>query len=328
MGRLAELEETFRRRPPPLPGTPSALARSREAEELAEALNMARRVALVSRRRRVRRYFALGLAAGGAIGALVLLVFMQTSALRSAGALWTTPEGPFAFSISHDEEAFPTNAVSPSVGRGRWPILSFDLPIRKDERARAPLPLHVAGASKASRSAAVILRDVPQSTHLSRGERQDESTWVLRLSDLEDLHWTLSEGTPETFQITVQLAAEGAEISRALVRVRLVDAPATAAVPQPATKPAQDEQVEAEKPLQAGTSVNQVLDRKASTKPPPAAKTERTLTAPRAPQRPEGASALGGPVNEPARPARAERQLWWKIPVPAWVPFAERDRLF
>jgi hypothetical protein len=41
------------------------------------------------------------------------------------------------------------------------------------------------------------------------------------------------------------------------------------------------------------------------------------------PPLPEGLSSLGGPVNGAAAPMEAGRKMWWRMPTPAWTPFAD-----
>ena len=69
----------------------------------------------------------------------------------------------------------------------------------------------------------VVLRDVPAAARLSRGERRDESTWKVRAADLEDLHLTLNDGTPDAFDVRIDvLAPAGMAAASSVARVRLV----------------------------------------------------------------------------------------------------------
>jgi hypothetical protein len=172
-----------------------------------------------------------------------------------------------------------------------------------------------------------MLRDMPEAASLSSGERRDEHTWALRLADLDDLHLSLREDTPDTFDVIIEVAsAAGAQIAATVAHVRLLDAPQAAAPPRTAEAsfnnkpPAEARAVE---PAKAAAPRGAVARPKPALEAGAAAPLQERGLEPRAP-RLEGASALGGPVGDAAAaPAADGRQMWWKMPSPAWTPFAD-----
>lgn len=104
---------------------------------------------------------------------------------------------------------------------------SFDMTIRRGERGRAPFPLRLVGAEEAD-NVTILLRGLPAGAALSNGKRRDGHTWVLRLADLKDLHVILGKGTPDAFDVTVEVTSKaGAPLAKSIARVRLVDAATT-----------------------------------------------------------------------------------------------------
>jgi hypothetical protein len=63
-------------------------------------------------------------------------------------------------------------------------------------------------------------------------------------------------------------------------------------------------------PIQADPPAAQAMAADAA---PNVARTERKAL-------PEGLSSLGGPLD---RPEPENRQMWWKLPTPAWAPFGD-----
>jgi hypothetical protein len=100
------------------------------------------------------------------------------------------------------------------------------LPIRRSDRANAAFPLQITGA-RPTDITSVVLHDLPEQAWLSKGRRQDEHTWVLRPTDLGSLRLSMGEGTPDAFDLTIEVAAAGGNpAGLSVARVRLLDAPA------------------------------------------------------------------------------------------------------
>jgi hypothetical protein len=180
--------------------------------------------------------------------------------------------------------------------------------LHRSDDGTAFFPLAVTGADSAD-GARVVLHDMPEAVQLSRGERQDEHTWVLRLADLQGLRMTLGDGTPVAFDVLVEVAtAAGASLARTVAQVRLADRrqaaieellSAAAAVP----------------PVGAGTPFRTEVQVAHRTREPARAALPR-------PPLPEGLSSLGGPIGAPT-PPELSRKLWWRMPArAAWSPFA------
>jgi hypothetical protein len=304
-------------------GTASARWKERAPKRLMErleALAMAQTAEGASLRERtvenqqrvLRVFFGLGFAASGVIGCLMLLVLvLNMPAIRGRAEDFAKPQ--FVTSVTAPNPAF-SSAI-------------LDLPVWRGARANVPFSLRIAGVGlqeAAQSGLSVRLLHVPETAWLSKGERQDEHTWALRASDLEGLRLTLSDGTPDVFDVAIEvLSAAGAMATQGVARVRVLDEPASVAVAMPdnglrhATRIA---------PQAVGVPLRVAPAR---TEIGPAQKTASRAVAarpvgaeaPAPPQasaavRPEGLSALGGPVR-----ANDNRQIWWQIPLPAWAPF-------
>jgi hypothetical protein len=222
-------------------------------------------------------------------------------------------------------------AVPPALSGQKAAPQIVDVAIERSERAHTALSLRLEGASDADIE--VVLRGVPAAARLSKGERRDAMTWVVRRADLDGLHLTLGEAGPDAFDIGIDvLAPSGAATEAGVVRVRVVDAPApkhaaaeTARVPPPDRAGTGD--AHHKKAVPAETSIAKLVPavapdagaRAKVTRPPPRrtdANPAGAGTAPAARPWPEGASGLG------AVPRDSERQVWWSMPPPAWSPFA------
>jgi hypothetical protein len=211
----------------------------------------------------------------------------------------------------------------------------FDMVIDRGQGAPVPFGLRLTGTD--SGSVAIVLRDVPPAAQLSRGERWDGSTWVLQGADLGDLTVTLQHGTPDAFdlRIDIMVAPGMATTTAAVAKVRLTGPPAAetavAAVDEQTQPPAKIAEasatVETAPPAQvppAGPTTDAASVEKATPpqrRPPPTTATTSARAAPVAvPQPrpwPEGASALGATSRE------WDRQVWWQMPPPAWSPFQD-----
>jgi hypothetical protein len=120
-------------------------------------------------------YFSYGLFASLVFGcaATLPLLFAHPGAPRNQGALAVT--GTKLASVP----LWPAHgAVAPDAE-----ISSFELPIRRSDRANAAFPLQITGA-RPTDITSVVLHDLPEQAWLSKGRRQDEHTWVLRPTTL------------------------------------------------------------------------------------------------------------------------------------------------
>jgi hypothetical protein len=283
----------------------------------------AKQAATAFRRRLMTTYFGYGLFASIVFGctAMLPLLFAHPGAPRNQGVLAV---------------ASNTNVASVPL----WPahggiapeaeINSFELPIRRSERASAAFPLQITGTRPADIKS-VVLHDLPEQAWLSKGERQDEHTWVVRASDLSGLRLSMGEGTPDAFDLTIEVAtASGDPAGLSVARVRLLDAPAQLETPVATT----DEPV----PMLDALPVLRHAPVLAKERPAETAPQQKTtqkplmVQAPRRVQvteevrpaphvtRPEGMSALGMSARETSPD---ERQLWWKMPSSPWAGVAD-----
>ena len=317
MARLAALQEGIGPEPTP-DGTGS------DADELAATY----------RRRIARTYFGCGLVTSLVVGSVALMPMLvaHPGTRRHHSQLETA---------SADAASAPGRAVA------RTPMAhmdSFELPIRHSERANAAFPLQITGAGAAD-AISVVLRDVPEATLLSSGERQDEHTWVLRPADLDNLRLSLREGTPDAFDVTIAVAsATGDQTALGVARVRLLDRPApqkaAASIDTPPArtadaKPAPQQPFRTQTTQAARTADVAAAQQKTAQKPssveppkPLVAAVEETAAGQQLPAatvrptRPEGMSALGALSAD----GGDVRQLWWRLPTvttPAWAPFPD-----
>ena len=102
---------------------------------------------------------------------------------------------------------------------------TFDVVIDRGARASAPFGLRLVGTEDTGME--VLLRDVPVAALLSHGERRGLSTWAVKATDLEGLRLTLDDGTPDTFNVRIEvLAPAGVAAASSVARIRLVGLPA------------------------------------------------------------------------------------------------------
>jgi hypothetical protein len=99
-------------------------------------------------------------------------------------------------------------------------ISSFELPIRRSEGINAAFPVEITGAGAARESMTVVLRDMPESTWLSKGQRQDATTWLLRPADLNNLRMSVYEGTPDAFDVTIEVTTASGDPAARSIRPR------------------------------------------------------------------------------------------------------------
>jgi len=286
-------------------------------------------------------YFAIGLVGGGVAGAVVLLG-MQILALGQASPLRVQIPAAIA-ALAHwvpDVAKSRVGSTAPVVREPQTPD-AFDVVIERRSRASAPFGLRLVGSQDAGME--VVLRDVPAAARLSRGERRDESTWKVRAADLEDLHLTLNDGTPDAFDVRIDvLAPAGVAAASSVARVRLVGlpsiertvaapvevAPLAAALVGPEAPAVTTTMVSTHSPSNAHATPAVRIDtparreRVARVSPPAATTVVEIDRRPAQPaievetrHWPEGASGLGAIARE------SDRQVWWKLPAPTWSPF-------
>ncbi len=101
---------------------------------------------------------------------------------------------------------------------------SFDMVVDRRVKVRAAFGLRLIGSD--DRRLQVLLRDVPATAVLSHGARQDASSWIVGAADLEHLHLTLADGTPDAFDIRIDVLARSDVAGvGSVARVRVVDVP-------------------------------------------------------------------------------------------------------
>lgn len=292
-------------------------------------------------------YFGMGLLGGGAAGAMALLAFQLASGQISPPSV-RIPSAIAALGHWVSEPAAPRfGKIPPVVVRAPQPD-AFDVVIDRSARASAPFGLRLVGTEDTGMD--VLLRDVPAAALLSHGERRGESTWAVKATDLEGLHLTLNDGTPDAFNVRIEvLAPAGVAAASSVARIRVVGLPAE----RPASAPLEAAPVEPpaaitpvahvdtplDTPFQTRTAVSarndaaKGRDKVARASPPPAATTVVEIdrrpsqpaaqpaaqSAPQAETRhwPEGASGLGAVSRE------SDRQVWWKLPALTWSPFPD-----
>ena len=289
-------------------------------------------------------YFGMGLVGGGAAGAVALLTLQLASGQISPPSV-RIPSAIAALGHWVSEPAAPRFGKAPPVVVREPQPDTFDVVIDRSARASAPFGLRLVGTEDTGME--VLLRDVPVAALLSHGERRGLSTWAVKATDLEGLHLTLDDGTPDTFNVRIEvLAPAGVTAASSVARVRLVGLPgaerptsasleAMPVEPQAAITAVAHVDTPLDPPLQTRTAVSprndaaKGRDKVARASPPPAATTvievDRRPSQPAAQSAsqaetrpwPEGASGLG------AIPRESDRQVWWKLPALTWSPFLD-----
>ena len=230
------------------------------------------------RLRSVGMPFALGLAAGGVLGAAVLLVLLANDPGRS---------------LVHTAVASNVGMPAPVDGERSEAVEPM---VRGNER-HSTFPLRITGTD-VGEVPTVTPRDLPQAVSMSTGERQDQHTWAQRLADPDTL--STRDDSPAALDVKIDVVSTAGAQVAATARVRgdpLAQGPVQVASPLARPRPS----------LEASAA----LVREPTMQP---ARDVRL--------RPEGSSALGGPMGDtPTAPAQDNRQVWWKMPAPAWAPF-------
>jgi hypothetical protein len=305
------------------------------------------------------RFFGLGLLAAGLLGcaAIVALPHLTAEQARDGAVAAPSAAAPVPSRstaavpppAANFTRAAPVTAPPPRESTKRaaaveppGPLPPLNMNLARSGQNAVPFPLQVTGVADPD-NARVILRDMPATARLTGGERRDERTWALRLGELPDLKVNLGAGTPDIFDIIIEIAStSGEQILQTSARVRLKpsDAPGAprrlptsiedllrdskAVIPPPARAPVEtpfQTEVSGLAPVDAVPPAGDQSMAKAAepNAPPQAAETERKAL-------PGGLSALGGPVKQSDAEGQADnRQLWWKLPTPAptpaWAPF-------
>lgn len=292
-------------------------------------------------------YFGIGVAASGILGSVALLV-MPTLAGGPGHDRWHW------FDVGDQKPPLVLYDALPRPPQARQ-LPMIDVIIPRAERAGAPLRLEHAALrdAQAADDFVAVLRNLPASVSLSRGQREDQTTWRICKGDLKHLYLVMRKDAPDTFEIAVDLVAGKQMTPAAMARVRVVDeAPIAAlpAAPSPgvAVQPANaavaviGAPVAAKKVQAVPVPVRPALVNAGAVAKPPAARsseavgTNRTGVAPVAPARgippdavrpeiarPQGIRGLGGPGVVASSDALWSRQVWWSMPPPAWSPFKE-----
>lgn len=265
--------------------------------------------------------FWLGLGCGGALGGVMLLLALVTHPEQMPTRLRQTQAVADALAQPSPAASHP----SASAQAGAPTQAAFDMNIRRDDGGMAPLALRILGVDSPE-NVEVLLRDVPVTAQLSRGERRDGGAWALRLAELEDLHLMLGDGTPDTFDMTVEVAtAKGTRMAKAVAHVRVSEQRDVAETPAPPARPVAASIDSARQPAAPLASGSSVIEKPFRTEVTALARVDApALPVLRPP--PQGMSALGGPTDAAAamtaQPAES-RTVWWKLPPPVWTPFAD-----
>ena len=274
-------------------------------------------------------FFALGILGGALIGAALLALSMVWgSQLRDIGnrglGVLAAALAPLVGGIEAPVAHAPPRAYAPATATPppQQPD-SFDVVIDRRVKVRAAFGLRLIGSD--DRRLQVLLRDVPATAVLSHGARQDASSWIVGAEELEHLHLTLPDGTPDAFDIRIDVLARSDVAGvGSIARVRVVDVPGkepasmVAAAVQRDTVPAALAVAEPQMQkamVPASTRARAREDKGRVANAPVSGPVSGT------PRRhwPDGASALGA-VAAPS----SERQVWWKMPPPSWSPFREQ----
>ena len=104
---------------------------------------------------------------------------------------------------SHRRGRHRSQSSPPATAKQDQPDV-FEVTIDRSARAHAAFGLRLVGAQE--QSFQVLMRDVPAGAVLSHGERRDASTWTVKPSDLEHLHLALDDGTPDAFDLRIDVA--------------------------------------------------------------------------------------------------------------------------
>jgi hypothetical protein len=259
-------------------------------------------------------WFVLGLAASSAAGCAALLYLL----FSHSGRHQAFKPDAIAALLSAPPSATQRPRGTAREGGDQLPF--FELTLRRGGRGEALFPVRLVGAGEAD-SVTIMLHGLPAAAGLSTGRRKNSQTWVLGLADLDDLHLILGKGTPDAFDVTIEVTLRsGAQLAKTVARVHLLEGSAT--------RPARASTVET--PFR--TEVAGHAD-PAAAAPPLAQRTDTVAGAvavsgarERRRPPPEGLSALGGPMGGPSPPPPEHRTLWWKMPAVAWTPFGSLER--
>jgi hypothetical protein len=298
---------------------PVPAPKARAGGQRKTVVRLARRGALLA------TSFWVGLASGSALGgAMLLLAFLthpedMRMRLQHIQAATDALAGPAVRAPREAESHAAADAATPSA---------FEMHLDRGEGGLASLGLRVLGVD-GSDGVRILLHDVPATAELSRGERRDRSTWSLRVAELENLQLRLGDGTPDTFDMMIEVAtAGGTRMASAVAHVRVSEPSRAAKMPSPAV-PAATARIDGVwQPAVSAISDVVDIERPFSTEVAAPAKTDPASAEQRSkrPLLPQGISALGGPTGDPGSDApqpNEGRTVWWKLPPPGWSPFTD-----
>ena len=279
--------------------------------------------------------FWIGLGCGSALGSAMLLLAFVTHPDEMQTRLREVQAAADAMARPSPPASRQVRTYSRTGGRADPGRVRDEHPPRR--RRSGIVGLRVLGIDSPD-SVQVLLRDVPATAELSRGQRRDPGTWALRVAELEGLQLTLGDGTPDAFDMIIEVASTGGtRMAKAVAHVRVSDPRGVAqmsAPPARALAAGVDGFRQSAMPVLSGSadpgsaaSGSSVVERPFRTEVTALARAEpppEQLSAPR-PALPGGISSLGGPVGEPGAPAQPQetRTVWWKLPPPTWTPFAD-----
>lgn len=276
--------------------------------------------------------FGLGAFAG------VVLVGAAFLGVAVALELQTPPHNPRLSAANPPPASVAAQPAAAPAAKAALPVV-FEVAVERARAAHVPFGLQLTGSD--ATDIEVMLSNVPPAASLSHGQRRGESTWTVRAAELGHLHLALHDGTPETFDVRIDvLAPPSMAVAPSIAKVRLVGPdPAektaiaetraepehhavvmeVAAAPEPAAPApkAETSSVPQSKSIEAAKPAAPQPKR-----PPPVvahAGSDGKQGAPTPPPWTETPSALGAT----SRGGEWDRQVWWQLPLPFWPPVVE-----
>lgn len=227
-------------------------------------------------------------------------------------------------------------AAAPAANKAVQPVV-FEVAVERARAAHVPFGLQLTGSDASDIE--VMLSNVPPAALLSHGQRRSESTWTVRAAELGQLHLTLHDGTPETFDVRIDvLAPPSMSVAPSIAKVRLVGA----AIAAPAPTALAETETPAANPVVATVPEPPAPPTKAEARSiPPSRSTEAAKLAAPQPKRPPPAVAHAGSTGKQGAPTPPpwteapsalgatsrggewDRQVWWQLPLPFWPPAVE-----
>jgi hypothetical protein len=297
-------------------------------------------VLAVSAKSRLSRFgasFGLGVLGGGALGlATLVVVLAHPGKIHSQSAAFAPDGGASLIAAASSPGPESERAIVEQL-----PTPALQLTMRRSDAAGALFPLQVSGV-EAMGGVSIVLRELPETARLSAGERQEAGAWLLRPADLEGLRLALADGTPDTFDMTIEVTSPtGTLLAKAIAHVRLLDPPDAATLAEKVAAASIEDILAASQPAPQASEVDTPFRTEVTIAPrvsaspvrraEPRPDTSVDLNAKVAAddpgvttrgRRPDGVNALGGPATVASPPAtEVRRQVWWRMPQPAWTPY-------